>query len=363
MNGYVVSFPKYGTVFEVQADNVTIKNLQVGGAQYGIHFTGVSGGNVEHVRATAIAGPDNGDSAGFRLSGTTGTLLTDIEVTGVKGGNGSSGHVGRHGSGVLIHDSDTTHISGCQLQDITGGQGGYYNHVGGLGSGIYVRSNSDQTVVENCTIFNVEGGQGGHSGKGPGNQAAGLYQNSGTGLLVRSTLVYDIRGGPKGQDQTPHSYSSCLRSQDVGTVGISNFTCVGSDNIKQRGIQLDNSPGAVISITSSIIANVSSVCLSNGAQNPQGAIMLSDSNLFDCQGGQAENALVSATNIAADPLFVNTETADYHLQATSPCIDVGGEGVTYCLEPQPNGCRVNMGAYGNTTAATTKEGAGHCPCL
>jgi len=36
----------------------------------------------------------------------------------------------------------------------------------------------------------------------------------------------------------------------------------------------------------------------------------------------------------------------------SPCIDAGDPNSPYLLEPQPNGGRINMGTYGNTTAAS-----------
>jgi hypothetical protein len=36
----------------------------------------------------------------------------------------------------------------------------------------------------------------------------------------------------------------------------------------------------------------------------------------------------------------------------SPCIDAGHPASAYDWEPQPNGRRVNMGAYGNTEVAS-----------
>jgi len=56
--------------------------------------------------------------------------------------------------------------------------------------------------------------------------------------------------------------------------------------------------------------------------------------------------------VASDPQFVGN--GDYHLQSTSPCIDKGDPTSSYANEPKwLNGCRVNMGAYGNTTEAAT----------
>jgi len=57
-------------------------------------------------------------------------------------------------------------------------------------------------------------------------------------------------------------------------------------------------------------------------------------------------------NIESDPCFVGE--GDYHLRPDSPCIDVGDANSSFVLEPEPNGSRINMGAYGNSREATTK---------
>ncbi|MFH1420205.1 MAG: right-handed parallel beta-helix repeat-containing protein [Planctomycetota bacterium] len=79
----------------------------------------------------------------------------------------------------------------------------------------------------------------------------------------------------------------------------------------------------------------------------------------DVQGGWTGDG-----NIDADPLFVDPdgpdgdpatwEDNDYHLAANSPCIDAGDPASDYSFEPEPDGGRVNMGAYGNTSEAATK---------
>ena len=74
-------------------------------------------------------------------------------------------------------------------------------------------------------------------------------------------------------------------------------------------------------------------------------------------------------NIQKDPLFADAARKDFHLKSehgrwdgagskwvrdtvTSPCIDAGAAFVPYSTEPEPNGRRVNIGAYGNTTEAS-----------
>jgi Tol biopolymer transport system component len=91
-----------------------------------------------------------------------------------------------------------------------------------------------------------------------------------------------------------------------------------------------------------------------------------------------QGRFVGEGNLDADPAFVasgqwtdpNTYIqGDYHLKsqaghwnprtytwvlddATSPCIDTGDPNTAFGLEPSPNGSRVNLGVYGNTTEAS-----------
>jgi len=58
-------------------------------------------------------------------------------------------------------------------------------------------------------------------------------------------------------------------------------------------------------------------------------------------------------NISQDPQFIGGN--NYHLSDGSPCIDAGDPDSDYSNEPEQNGCRVNMGAYGNTIEATTSS--------
>jgi len=60
-------------------------------------------------------------------------------------------------------------------------------------------------------------------------------------------------------------------------------------------------------------------------------------------------------NIDYNPYFVDWEGGDFHLRPRSPCIDAGDPTSPFSNEPEPNGGRVNLGAYGNTEEATSKS--------
>jgi M6 family metalloprotease-like protein len=56
-------------------------------------------------------------------------------------------------------------------------------------------------------------------------------------------------------------------------------------------------------------------------------------------------------NITGDPMFLDAGNRDYHLSAASPAIDAGDPSAAYNNERFPNGCRVNLGAFGNSDEA------------
>lgn len=60
-------------------------------------------------------------------------------------------------------------------------------------------------------------------------------------------------------------------------------------------------------------------------------------------------------NLDADPLFAAPDIGDYRLTGSSPCIDAGDPAADYSLEPEPDGGRINMGAYGNTPQAESRS--------
>lgn len=60
-------------------------------------------------------------------------------------------------------------------------------------------------------------------------------------------------------------------------------------------------------------------------------------------------------NISAFPYFVDAASGDFHLKSWSPCIDAGNPTSDFSREPEPNGGRIDMGAYGNTPEATGKS--------
>ncbi len=96
---------------------------------------------------------------------------------------------------------------------------------------------------------------------------------------------------------------------------------------------------------------------------------ISFSDIAGGQGGWDSVLTWGDGNIDADPLFADPDNGDYHLKSAggrwdpaveewvadgthSPCIDAGDTAGDYSNEPEPNGGRINMGAYGGTATAS-----------
>ncbi len=96
-----------------------------------------------------------------------------------------------------------------------------------------------------------------------------------------------------------------------------------------------------------------------------------DLNASYCDYGSSDGVASVVGNISVDPKFASS-SSDYHLKSvgghydvstgayipdtlTSLCIDAGDPASVYSNEPSPNGGRVNMGYYGNTTQASKSD--------
>jgi hypothetical protein len=98
-----------------------------------------------------------------------------------------------------------------------------------------------------------------------------------------------------------------------------------------------------------------------------------DGDIFGCQPRfsciEREEQAGGEGNITASPLFADSGAGDYRLRSqlgrympqldlwvvdeiTSPCVNAGDPSVNPGNEPMPNGGRINIGAYGDTSQAS-----------
>lgn len=220
------------------------------------------------------------------------------------------------GGGIAALDSNIG-ILGCAIN---------YNFCGASGGGIYSQGtpnpDTSNCYIQNCLIA-----------KNKGYYSGGVSSNHGSlALIVNCTIAKNTLGFS--------TYTGGLR-------------CTNGDAIVLNSIIWGNSGS---SITGTSLYNVT----------------YSDVQMPDSNDPNDPDVWIGVGNINADPLFADPIRYDYHLQSeygrwdpdsetwvtdanTSPGIDAGNPFSDYSFEPDPNGGRINMGAYGNTPEASKSD--------
>jgi len=236
---------------------------------------------------------------------------------------------GRAGGGIFCQNSSPT-IRYCAIR-----QNGYYadmvvrtTHGGGI-----ALMGECQALVERCLIVDNKASRGGGA------------------VFVRSTKPAEAVS----------EILQCTIAQNDVEVGTSGYTRYSVDTwdvpIILRNSIVDYGEGRCVFVPSTARVEF---CALNSAYMFAGGYGTA-SPWFDI--GDRSCVFVR------DPLFVRQsgvwsggERGDYHLSVDSPCIDAGDPTNAYDLEPEPNGERLNVGIYGNTTEAAVtldSDGDGH----
>lgn len=164
-------------------------------------------------------------------------------------------------------------------------------------------------------------------------------------VIIRNNAIWNIigsgwRGG--GIDVTIHQSSHATDNIQILNNTIYN---VSQDGIDSRTI-INNAV-----VKNNIVVKVRDT----GIQLPYISVAISDYNCI-CDAGELHHGFLGGPNdLNVDPLFVDVTSNNFHLQSISPCIDAGDPTFDYSNEPQPNGGRINIGAYGNTRHAAIFE--------
>jgi outer membrane protein assembly factor BamB len=159
-------------------------------------------------------------------------------------------------------------------------------------------------------------------------------------VRVHNVIVFDINGngidvvrlGPDEPENPPHF--------DLLTI------------LHNQGNGINVSYNGTVRVRNSIIARNGQWGIFDSNANPQ-TVDADYNDVFDNSSGDySENIAVGENGISDDPQFVNEGEGDFRVEQGSPTIDKGDPETPFANEPQPNGGRVNMGAFGNTEWAT-----------
>jgi len=176
-----------------------------------------------------------------------------------------------------------------------------------------------------------------------------IYNNTGSGITTEV-------------DRTEMSYTrtaNIINNVIYGN-GKDGITCDGL----LRNTASAGTPVYVYNIKNNIITNNKEYGINYiGGKS----INLSYNDVYNNSLGNYNNTTAGTGDISTDPLFADPDNGDFHLKSeagrwngtdwvndteTSPCIDAGDPEDNYSSEPEPNGGRINIGAYGNTTEAS-----------
>ncbi len=277
--------------------------------------------------------------------------IVNCRITGCKaGGLGNAKSGGYGGAIALLRRSEAT-IRACVIS----GNRVYYN---GLGGGIYVRASAAE--IAGCE-FLASDSDGDLTGGGIA--IGGPYSRVTADHCVIASNSAQIGSGI-WIDGRHDTYTGGLTGPAC-QVGVTN--CTVADNMLTNAMPPYPAGGIYASKADIRVRNC--IVYGNGGQELQilEPAVNSPVTYSDIKGGYA-----GAGNTNVPPLFAPTgagEPLDYHLQSVvgrfnpktgkwvidakhSPCVDAGDLRDAYELEPEPNGHRINQGAYGDTVQAS-----------
>lgn len=186
---------------------------------------------------------------------------------------------------------------------------------GGAGTTVtFSTGESNQARLNGFTVRNGEQSMGG-----------GIYI-SGASPLIMNCFIRDNSGSNGGAIFAQTSQSKivqCLFSGNHGTFEAGVLMAVGSQvqliNCVMYGNSADLGAGAIKSWSGSSTLLYNCILWANTPNQ----ITTSAGGLVDCQYSCIQNGYTGTGNISTDPAFVSPSTYDFHLNATSPCLNTG----------------------------------------
>ena len=153
-------------------------------------------------------------------------------------------------------------------------------------------------------------------------------------LSLDHVLIYDVEDG--------------LQVSAGGDVKADFLTiCIA----KLRGVLVES--GGKLVFANSVVTGCGT-----GLECLSGASVTSNFNAIAGNGVDRKGCVASETDhVGLEPLFKDVKSRDFRVQASSASIDAGDPKREVTHEPLPNGSRVNLGAFGDSSDATS-AGAG-----
>lgn len=274
----------------------------------------------------------------------------------------------RGGSCVVFNHSETSAsvITGFTLTD---GSGTLDTGVP-MGGGVY-SLNASPTIAYNIISGNIATYGGGIACHNGAPTIAGNAINANDvvycGGGIYSWSSYPVISNNTLSDNTAEYYGGGIQFQNVGGGSLVNNTLSGNRANGNWGgnVVVDLATVRILNNIITFAAFGGGVYITAGTP-----INFKYCDVYGNTGGNYRSTADqtgSNGNISVDPLFANAAAGDFHERAiggrwngvtwvgdavTSPCVDAGDPTSAFANEPEPNGGRINMGAFGNTEWAS-----------
>ncbi|MBU2461578.1 DUF1565 domain-containing protein, partial [bacterium] len=236
-----------------------------------------------------------------------------------------------------------------------------------VAAGTYSASNGETFPIELPQIFyfdisligdsptNTIIDAGGVAGKNCIQDNYGATNFSITGFTIKGAKRYEMGGYGIHFSSGSHTIRNNIIIDNTNGIYLAGNGTIANNSIDSNdtdGIACNNMPN--VTIKNNIITNNGNYGV---ADYYHGSVTIDYNDVWNnTNGNYGAGADTGTHDISADPLFVDAADSDYHLKSCSPCTDKGDTS-PYDNEPEPNGDRINMGAYGNTLEAANNPEA------
>ncbi len=219
--------------------------------------------------------------------------------------------------------------------------------ISGDSSGYTIITINDNTTLKGFTIM--------HSG-GSGDTAA-IRINSGSPIIQSNRILENQIGILCAGSSQPRIVNNLISHAQ------SLIKCLDSCNPRLQNNTLLNGVKNIEVNSANVTLDAINNIITSGSQGgivtnyPEAVLDVQFNNIWNNSPnyGGISDLTDTLGNISQDPQYISPETLNVHLSPSSPAIDSGDTLSAYTHEPEPNGDRINMGCYGNTSEAAVAK--------